>query len=1239
MEKRLGSSAGILALLAVLVHTFGNNGAEHASSSQIGKESTHSSNAAAGLKNASPARQGPWTATQQYFHREPNWRGVDFSSCVSLPLDACSGKMLSELYGLPESFATKKLRALIATVPDPLHTRMAVETDRYLDAIQQAAFRSDWELATQWLPWTVKAASVQSADSGDSLAGSFERETLPGLLVFRPHFKSFEDTQRLLLVFVVGETPTAGLNGFQFEAASQTIARLGSDRPNELFIAGPNFSGSFLSFTHLLEEQPGSMHFELRSGAVSNSDYARAMLVELQAHGFKIDALGEGHPSITFHASTLASVSFHNHFLRVITKLGLDVKQAAELTEDETGFSYTDPKQHRRNGDEPQIYRYPRDIAQLRNTYNDTAFAGAPQADTKATPAVDFSLKDTQAGEDVFPMFSTSHTAVVQNAELQQIVNDISRKSIRLVSLSASNVFDTLFLANVLTQNCPDTRIVLRGADLLFVQEAAQGSLSGVMAISPFPLFSEGAESSRLNMAETGPADFTKFSTSDQIGEFNAVLSLLDSSPTPNPNRVPLVPSEGSFSSAWFLVLGPKGWLPVDVFGQTNEKLRLKNKDELWFDPKDALPQGKNPVSGVLRAGLGWTTLCMLAAFFSFAFSGRLFYLKAHPRKLVWSALCLSDLDLPERKQGISRILHWRYVCMLSCFAALALVNGLLLAPMLVAGLRYAESAGRMVEVLVASAFATTLGIFLYLAFLIPVRVCPEGAPPVRPAPAPRSWLSMIVRIGVLPLALAAVFVWWGCCDNGVPGYMLCFRTLTLATPVCPIWPLLLASWGLFVLAYFHLRRFTWGDRRQPRLEASVFDAALCNEFANLKERLERGLLGPFRVTSRSGLLLLALAAAAFVVTVFTLFPAESLGSFEPARFSNLLIAFFVPLAILTLTTFMRFGLCWNLLRAFLVSLNSVVLGRYFMRIPEFGGSGPVWIREVKLMSLATALNSSIALHNLELVQHTPDAYTQRYFQVLRNFLSSDGSRLDFMRAYEQFRTMAGRIATELGTNILPAYWRDNELPFVGTVGVSESPSEAAPKKAEPGVGEAIDAAAKRKEGQSRNGVAVVGRIKSLIFGSAALLTHVAPESDEANAVSGEAYEQAARYIAFQYSIYVGYVLHQLQNLLLCSTVCFVLLVAALNSFSFQAPQVIFHFLTAALVIAGCGVLLVFAQMERDPILSRLSGTAEGELGKDFYVRALSYGALPILTVLGAQFPAISRYIAAWIQPASAALR
>lgn len=1247
MGKSVGATAGVLALCAVLVHTFGNDAGKRAPTSAAQQEIMP------GLSSSAPpassqahiaSRQGPWRATQQYFHSEPGVIGDAFASCLAQPLNPCPRNKLLALYGFPADFDQNELRSLIATVPDPLHTRMAMQTDRFLDTIQQAAFRSGYELAAQWLPWTVKAAA-EKIESGDSASRNFDLEKLPGLIVFRPHFTPYSnDLERLLLIFVVGETPTAGLNGFQFEVARQAILGLGSREPDRISVAGPNFSGSFLSLTRLLEEVPGRYHFELRSGSASNADYARAMLVELASKGFAIDQETGKQPSVTFHSSALPSRTFRNHFIRLVNQLGLRREQAAELVEDETGFSYTARRLNSFLAYGPPItYRYPRDIAQLRNIYNDAAFTESPQFDSKGTPPVDFSLKDTQSGEDAFPTFSTSHTPLSQDSELAQIAHYLRRSSIRLVSLSATNVFDTLFLASVLARDCPDTRIVLQGADLLFIQEAARGSLAGVMAISPFPLFPEGAQMSQTSLH--APPDVTTFASSDQVGEFNAILSLLRDSGNSS-YRQPFETSADGLPSAWLLVLSPKGWMPVDLFGQvTPTTLEVNHEHVPWFDPQEASPAPNNLLAGMPRAGFGWAGLCFLQALLSIVLCGRLFYLKANPKRHVWSVLCLSDLETSERRHAMSATLHARYICMLSCFATLATLNGFLLCPMLTVWLRDAKPAGLQAGAvaIVAVAIAACLATFVYVAVTVPVRICDAGPLGVCPINTPISWWSVALRAAILGIAIAILCGWWACCDNGPAGYMLCFRTLTLSAPVCPIWPLLLAGWGLFSLSFFHLRRFTWGDRRQPHLDTSVFDEALCNEFGTIKERLEHALLSTFGAGGQTALFAALLAAAGFALTLWMLLPAGSLSSFEPLAFSRILEFLLLLLAFYSLVTFVRLGRCWTLLRAFLVSLNSVVLGRFFMRIPEFGGSGPVWIREVKLMSLATAVNSGIALHNLEIKQGTPGAYSKSYISALQNFLSpnnGDGSRLDFICAYENFRVTASRIATTLGADVLRSYWKKNELPFVGIAACESDEDTAEPKPRSPAE-EVFATAVASKHSELTSAGAAVGRMQSFFLESHTSQPQAVGHTStkESQPISTEIYEQAAKYVALHYSAYIGYGLHQLQNLLLCCVVCFVLLVAALNSFSFQAPQTIFHLLSAVLVMGGCAILLIFAQMERDPILSRLSGTAEGELGKDFYIRALTYGALPVLSVLTTEFPAISRYLSDWIQPASTVLR
>jgi hypothetical protein len=65
----------------------------------------------------------------------------------------------------------------------------------------------------------------------------------------------------------------------------------------------------------------------------------------------------------------------------------------------------------------------------------------------------------------------------------------------------------------------------------------------------------------------------------------------------------------------------------------------------------------------------------------------------------------------------------------------------------------------------------------------------------------------------------------------------------------------------------------------------------------------------------------------------------------------------------------------------------------------------------------------------------------------------------------------------------------------------------------------------------------------------------------------------------------------------------------------------------------------VLAQMHRDATLSRITDTKPGELGLDFWFRLVSFLALPLLSLLAAQFPEISNFLFSWMQPAMQAFR
>jgi hypothetical protein len=130
-----------------------------------------------------------------------------------------------------------------------------------------------------------------------------------------------------------------------------------------------------------------------------------------------------------------------------------------------------------------------------------------------------------------------------------------------------------------------------------------------------------------------------------------------------------------------------------------------------------------------------------------------------------------------------------------------------------------------------------------------------------------------------------------------------------------------------------------------------------------------------------------------------------------------------------------------------------------------------------------------------------------------------------------------------------------------------------------------------------------------------------------------------AEMVTLGYIAFIQANCRQIENLFFFLPVGFVLTLVSLNSYPFQSVHVLGWFMASLLIAIGLAVGFVLASSERDPVLSRLNGTAPGKIGKDFYLNLVSYGALPVLTVLAAQFPAIGSFLFSWVQPVLQALR
>lgn len=164
--------------------------------------------------------------------------------------------------------AQPAIKFVIASLPDPVHTHMALLFYRGIETIQSAAQASGYLFSRAWMPWDI-STHPESTDftvriAHEELADL--KQSLPGLMIFD---KSGSNgvAASILFVFVVGETPTGGLHVEQFQNALNIRQSILADSTAD----GPAFSGSLSSLYSILKTQHNRFdRIIIRSGSVSS---------------------------------------------------------------------------------------------------------------------------------------------------------------------------------------------------------------------------------------------------------------------------------------------------------------------------------------------------------------------------------------------------------------------------------------------------------------------------------------------------------------------------------------------------------------------------------------------------------------------------------------------------------------------------------------------------------------------------------------------------------------------------------------------------------------------------------------------------------------------------------------------------------------------------------------------------------------------------------------------------------
>lgn len=1111
---------------------------------------------------------GPWVASCAWFGtHDPAPRNraevVILNSAAAEPLGQKVTDWCFPAEGRPA------LDFLIVTLPDPVSTHLALYFDRTVDALEAAALQHGMFLDQYFLPWPVPGGQIPPGDTAQDVRVTAilnaYRAGQPGLMIMSAHearggTASTSDV-RVVYAFLVSESPTSGINKAQFDNAVQYARVLSRGSPSAVHVVGPFFSGSAPSAIALSNElKSKGVALDFVSGTLTNPAQAKALRDNLdfkqtvhddqRAEGFLLDFLKD-----------------HG-----LTRNGGNV---AILQEDETRF-----------GEGPTVPRlpnvryikFPRELSRLRNAAADhvgTQSAAQSQYAPESTDPISWNWKDASKDEDALPAYSGSQDALSQQSVLLAIADIIRQENIKYVGISATDIFDTLFLSKFLKTLAPNTRIFVLDADLLMVKASDEGrELNGTLAVTTYPLISRNADWTEPSHRQLSP---DVFSSRMSQGIYNAVLFQLDpvSHTGVREYTDPVSDLEGNSANdrppLWLTIVGRTGLWPMS---------RSRN-DSPDRQPAPSPVAAKDAV-GKVRGGL---TFDPPDGFSLFVEAGLLIWALIHlfgltrqkKAQFSWFRQFLIR-DLRPNVALSQHAQHQTYYLLCATLTLGTMLELIAIPPICLASNGHiafvkSELIPYLFPLFYLLVGLTGLALTAY-AIWIARRPILKGLPLTYVLP---SWFLYVATI------LAWAYLNW---RRDGEGLFFAERSFSLSNRVSPLLPVELLLLMYYMWSWAFIRKVRLSESKQVQipmltllgpsghgLEEYWHDLLAATDDIVFNPKIGKVIFGTF-----------------IGVSLIVLRPWETLRSVEGKSYDALVVSLVLFICLLIVMVWGRYLFMWNRLRRILRGLERGPLRRAFSRFPDTYAWTPLWYEDAERRAYAISARSLECIQALvarggstavdvELCDRMSQA-----FETVVSFDTDYGDADDRSAAIRQLQDIFHAAACNILKHDLAAHW------------------------ARGGGSDTLDKIAEENPEKSELTLADQRRLL------------------------------AEEFVALRFVGLIHYQSSQLKNLVALLGVGFVLAVAAVGSYPFLAARLCVWSLAAAFVVFGAAVVISFAQMDRDAILSRLNGTVAGKLDLSFYLRALSYGGLPLLTLLASEFPSFGHSLMAWVEPTLTAL-
>ena len=1209
-------NAGIIATLTVFLALFGvSNMPKSTSSSGTAAETTTKAKAAAKQNQGSQSTQS--IACQEI--------GERLQPVLKQPLSAdwLSGSCYSDSNQArgPKSSVPSGVHFVIATAPNPISTHLSLQFDRMIEVIQQAAQDDNYIYDSSWFPWD--EASKDYAFFGDQRAAEEAQEIQehqPGVVVFRRAVVDPKDDspyQGGLVVFVVAEQPTGGIDRDEFENALFWIDQLGALTPDRgLKILGPTFSGSLPSLDQALSSQTltqpaGGVRIPISvsSGTVSS---------ELSYSWFQ-SRMKNNHFG-TFQTAMEGDPLMLDRFLQYLRYQNYPIGCVAIISEDETAFgAKTNQDTKRDAGDDkdnkdthceqqtnekkhPIYLYYPRDIATLRSAYERQSIfsTGKQQSNGNAASTTlrgDLS-EPNSSDHDTVRSYGGQLTPLAQESVLLSICNILKERRIQFVVLQSTNSLDQIFLTQFFRRAYPTARIVIDGADLLFARGAEGSSLRGVMVLSTFPLLTWQQDwTSSVVSSKSG--SYRIFGEDIAEGLYVAARETFDPTLKSNvfignyaPPAWSLAPEEGTGEqrpATWLSVIGHHQFWPVAaIHDQAQNSI---------VHPLPTSGRGDKPApTDDERHPLRITTELIILLIACSVWSGLHF---------VWCSRG-SIAPFPSSFQ----LAHFAPLPAKQHPALIAFGSFM---PAAVAVL--ASSTSGLFDWSLNGWRGILLSIWVISILLLSFFACRNNfrLPGVSGKPS-AAWQQ---RVAVFALVALVFFAWlhYGIVHeliraNSTPAY---WRSVHLLSGVSPLLPQLVLIAGMYLWFWFCLRGLAlFGEDRPllPKLNSLPIDPAMGRSVMPMFSR-ENGAEPIEKEAIPAGihyLLRIPLTLVATGVVFGLILEDHALRTIGERKFGIMMFYWLSLCIAIILADMVQLWTTWRRLRLLLVYLDRLPLRRTLASLRGLSW-GSVWavsgstleeryrvtsrqfesLRHLENILKARAKENSAGenkvLERIELCLNKGKCFAKWYVEP--------GNLFYDIRPLSEFQEDVAATAGSVVTNLLlPAWQRETDsLIFDRKRSDDKEEEESAP-------------------------------------GSPAI-----PPSVQAYVLAAE------EFFVLPYLGFIQNILGRTRTIVLGSLFLFVASTFAVSSYPFDPLPVVGGVFMAVFAITGGTVILVFAQMHRDATLSHITNTPPGELGGKFWMQLVTFGVGPLLGLLTTLFPSITDFVSSWLQPGMQALK